>query len=174
LVENKNDTAFVIREVVEEGIPALAQLHVITWADTYKHHPSPPTYEIREYQWRTTFELNDGSWFCFVIENSNKEMVGFAKGILKKNNTAFPGELNKIYLLRQYHGRGLGKRLVGHVARRFIEQGIFAMLLFAEPDNPTCGFYEALGAEKLFTDKGEFHGSYGWRDLKALAAVCDP
>jgi hypothetical protein len=28
------------------------------------------------------------------------------------------------------------------------------------------------GAERLFSAKGEFHGGYGWRDLRELAAKC--
>jgi hypothetical protein len=54
------------------------------------------------------------------------------------------------------------------VADRFLSQGIRSMVLFAEPDNPTCGFYERMGAERLFAASGEFHGGYGWRDLKPL------
>jgi len=61
-------------------------------------------------------------------------------------------------------------RLVGHVARRFLSQGISSMLLFGEARNPSNGFYEALGAERLFSTAGEFHGGYGWRDLRPLAS----
>jgi len=46
------------------------------------------------------------------------------------------------------------------------------MVLFAEPDNPSCRFYEALGGERLLDAKGELHGAYGWRDLQSLAAIC--
>lgn len=136
--------------------------------------PSPPTYAIRERQWRDAFEVTDGSWFCFVIEDNDDQLVGFAKGKLYNHSDLpdFSGELNKIYLLREYQGLGLGRRLVGHVARRFLDQGISTMVLFAEPDNPSCGFYEALGAERLLDDAGRFHGGYGWRDLRRLASVC--
>jgi hypothetical protein len=46
------------------------------------------------------------------------------------------------------------------------------MLLFGEARNPSNGFYEALGAERLFAANGDFHGGYGWRDLRKLASVC--
>ena len=39
------------------------------------------------------------------------------------------------------------------------------MLLFGEASNPSNGFYEKFGAERIYGDGGEFHGSYGWRDL---------
>jgi GNAT superfamily N-acetyltransferase len=83
----------------------------------------------------------------------------------------FEGELNKIYLLRRSHRRGIGRRLVEQVARRFLEQGISSMLLFGDARSPSNGFYEHLGAERLLSDTGEFHGGYGWRDLRRLLSM---
>src|SRR5687767_12978109 len=71
---------FIFREATPEDIPALAALHVKTWNETYGKVKKPPTYEIREYQWREQFRQVDGSWFCFVIENREGELVGYAKG----------------------------------------------------------------------------------------------
>ena len=46
------------------------------------------------------------------------------------------------------------------------------MLLFGDAANPSNGFYEAFGADRLYGPSGEFNGGYGWRDLGALAARC--
>ena len=46
------------------------------------------------------------------------------------------------------------------------------MLLFGDAQNPSNGFYEAMGAERLYAASGEFHGGYGWRDLHELAKKC--
>ena len=164
-----------VREATSADVPAIARLHVRTFNET---HVGPfgkgPTYELREYQWRAAFQVTDGSWFSFVIENENGELIGFAKGqrYAHRDQPDFSGELNKIYLLREYHRRGLGRRLLGHVARRFLSQGISSMLLFGEAQNPSNRFYEALGAERLFSAAGEFHGGYGWRDLRNLESIC--
>jgi ribosomal protein S18 acetylase RimI-like enzyme len=160
-----------IREARASDIPALAELHVRTWNATYPGVLQKPTYEIRERQWREAFDVTDGSWFCFVVEEDDGRLVGFAKGT-PADHLEFAGQLSKIYLLGAYQGLGLGRRLVGHVARRFLERGVWSMVLFADAQNPSCGFYEALGAERLFDDAGNFHGAYGWRDLRRLAAVC--
>ncbi|MBC7872390.1 MAG: hypothetical protein H7Y01_00265 [Ferruginibacter sp.] len=37
--------------------------------------------------------------------------------------------------------------------------------------NPSCGFHEASGGERLYAKNGEFHGGYCWRDLNKLAEV---
>jgi ribosomal protein S18 acetylase RimI-like enzyme len=166
---------FAIREATSADIPVLARLHVATFNET--HAPvrrGGPTYEVREYQWRQAFQSADGSWFCFVIEGPSGELIGFAKGqrYAHPDQPDFAGELNKLYLLREYHRRGLGRRLLGHVARRFLNQDISSMLLFGDARNPSNGFYEALGADMLFAANGEFHGGYGWRDLQQLASIC--
>jgi L-amino acid N-acyltransferase YncA len=165
----------VIREATSADVPALAQLHVDTFNET--HAPilkNGPTYQVREYQWREAFQEADGRRFCFVIEDENGKLVGFAKGqpYSHSDQPDFTGELNKIYLLREHHRRGLGRLLLGHAARRFLDQGIDSMLLFGDAENPSNGFYEAFGAERLFAANGEFHGGYGWRDLRSLASRC--
>ena len=166
-----------VREATAADVPALARLHVATFNET--HAPARnngPTYAVREFQWRQAFESADGNWFCFVIEGPGGELIGFAKGqpYAHQDQPDFAGELNKIYVLREHHRRGLGRCLLGHVARRFLSQGVSSMLLFGDARNPSNGFYEALGADKLFAPNGEFHGGYGWRDLRRLAAVCAP
>jgi GNAT superfamily N-acetyltransferase len=114
----------------------------------------------------------DGSWFCFVIENREGRLIGFAKG---KRNDDGSGGLNKIYLLGEYQRLGLGRRLIGLVARRFLSQGIYSMSVFADPVNPSCRFYEALGAERSRHADGTLnHGGYVWQDLRNLASICPP
>ncbi len=116
--------------------------------------------------------MTDGSWFCIVIENQHGELVGFAKGTryAHPDQPSYSGQLDKIYLLPEYQRLGLGRRLVGHTARRFLAQGISTMLLFAEAGNPSCRFFKALGAERLRDSNGKVN--YGWRDLKTLASIC--
>jgi GNAT superfamily N-acetyltransferase len=166
--------ALRIREVSAADIPALTALHVKTWTDTYWPVRNPPTSQIREQQWRKQFQRTDESWFCFVAENQRGELVGFAQGASYAHSDLpdYSGELRKIYLLREYQRLGLGRRLIGHVARRFLSQGISTMVLFGIPQNPSCAFHEALEGERLYAQNGAFDGAYGWRDLHRLASIC--
>jgi ribosomal protein S18 acetylase RimI-like enzyme len=165
---------FHIRDARQNEVPTLARLHVQTFNETHRGGRSGgPSYELRERQWREAFELKDGSWFCFVVEDDSGELVGFAKGTPHDGGVpGFVGELNKIYVLRRFHRQGLGRLLLCNVARRFLERGVTSMLLFGEATNPSNGFYEAFGAERLYSPTGEFHGAYGWRDLRLLATMC--
>jgi GNAT superfamily N-acetyltransferase len=74
----------------------------------------------------------------------------------------------KIYLRWEYHGLGLGRRMMEETARRFLERGIHSFILFAELSNPTPGFYDRMGGERLLDDRGTFGGAYGWRDVSTL------
>lgn len=167
---------FHIREAREDDVPALARLHVETFNETHRGgRTGGPSYEIREHQWQEAFAVRDGSWFCFVVVDDAGQLIGFAKGTPHNDGVpGFAGELNKIYVLRRVHRHGIGRLLLGNVARRFTELGITSMVLFGEATNPSNGFYEAFGAERLYSKSGEFHGGYGWRNLQLLLAKCCP
>ena len=160
-----------IREATAADVPALTRLHVSTWNATY----APllmrgPSHAVRERQWRDAFAKRDASWFCFVVERPDGALVGFAQGN-RSDHPEFAGELNKIYLLPEYQRLGIGRRLLGHVARRFLDQGINSMWLYGDARNPSSRAWAALGAEK--TDADATSGNYGWRDLRGLAALPD-
>ena len=163
-------SALTFRDAAVEDIPRLAALHVKTWADTYPMVRRPPTFAIRESQWKDAFAEADGSWFCIVIESAAGELIGFAKGVRTGPGS---GDLNKIYLLSEYQRMGLGRRLVGHVVRRFLAQGITKMTLSADAGNPSCRFYLAIGAEYQRDERGRAQlGAFIWRDLDVLARDC--
>ena len=162
--------SLTIREATVADVPAIAQVHVAAWNFTYAPmHSTGPSIALREQQWREAFAKSDASWFCFVVENEGGEIVGFAKGC-RSDNPDYEGELNKIYLLRDYQRRGLGTRLVGYVVRRFLSEGVTSMWLYGDARNPSYKAWLALGAVKTDDDPG--NGNYGWRDLRALAARC--
>ncbi len=161
----------IIREAEVDDIPKLAALHVKTWNATYFPTMGPPV-EVREWQWVKRFATDDGTWFCFVIERPDSELVGFAQGNVS-DNPDFEGELNKIYLLSEYQRLGLGRRLVAHVVRRFLAQGVVSMWVYSDETNPSGHFYKVLGGKNLLNADGTVnHGNYGWRDLNALATIC--
>ena len=162
--------SFTFRDATENDIPELGKLHAITWAETY--NSKNPNIQLRQYQWQKAFtEENDGSWFCILVVNKKTALVGFAKGKINKDehSTQLHGDLNKIYLLSEYQRLGLGKKLFGIVVQRFLSKGVNNMVLFGVPQNPSCAFHEAMGGERLYSEKGTFDGCYHWPDLKKLS-----
>ena len=153
------------RDAVAADIPALAELHVTTWNATY-NTTRGPTIATRTWQLNQGFAKEHRRDFVLVLEDRNGRLIGFAWG--RPHEGEFAGELSKIYLRWEYHGLGLGRRMMAETARRFVDRGIHSFILFADLGNPTLGFYDRLGGERLVDDRGQFGGGYGWRDVTTL------
>jgi ribosomal protein S18 acetylase RimI-like enzyme len=157
--------SIVFRDAVAADIPALAELHVTTWNATYRTTRGP-TIATRTAQWNQVFAQASRRDFVLVLEDRNGRLVGFAWG--RPHDGECEGELSKIYLRWEYHGLGLGRRMMAETARRFLERGIRSFVLFAELSNPTLGFYDRMAGERLRDDRGLFSGAYAWRDVRTL------
>jgi ribosomal protein S18 acetylase RimI-like enzyme len=160
-----------IREATAADVPALARLHVITWNATYAPFGlKGPSVHVREQQWRAKFAKNEPDWFCLIVQRATGDLVGFAQAN-RSDNPVYQGELAKIHLLRDYQRLGLGRRLVGRVARRFLSCGITSMWLYGDVRNPSSRAWLAMGATKCDDDPRS--GNYGWDDITPLARFPD-
>lgn len=156
-----------IREATTDDIPALARLHVTTWNATYAPFGARgPGVAVRERQWRAAFAARDRDWMCLVVQRPDGELVGFAQSN-RSDNPDYQGELRRLHLLKDYQRIGLGRRLVGRVARRFLGNGIRSMWLSGDARNPSVNAWLAMGAVKCDDDPG--NGNYGWKDIAPLA-----
>jgi len=157
--------SITLREAVAADIPALAELHVTTWNATY-NTTRGPTVATRTSQWNQVFAKQNRRDFILILEDKNRRLIGFAWG--RPHEGEVEGELSKIYLRWEYHGLGLGRRLIVETARQFLQRGIHSFVLFAELSNPTLGFYDRMGGERMLDDRGQFNGGYRWRDVRTL------
>jgi GNAT superfamily N-acetyltransferase len=157
--------SIIFRDAVAADIPALAELHVTTWNATYMTTRGP-TVETRASQWSQIFAKENRRDFVLVLEDRHGRLIGFTWG--RPDEGEFQGQLSKIYLRWEYHGLGLGRRMMAETARRFLDRGIRSFTLFAELSNPTLGFYDHMGGERLIDDRGKFDGAYAWRDVRTL------
>lgn len=157
--------SIVFRDAVTADIPALAELHVTTWNATYRTSRGP-TIATRVRQWDEVFSKENRRDFVLVLEDRHGRLIGFTWG--KPEVGEFDGQLSKIYLRWEYHGLGLGRRMMQETARRFLDRGIRSFILIAERSNPTIGFYDRMGGERLLDDRGLFTGAYAWRDVRRL------
>jgi GNAT superfamily N-acetyltransferase len=163
--------SIIVRDAVAADIPALAELHVTTWNATYGTTRGP-TIATRTFQWTQLFAKEDRRGFVLVLEDRNGRLIGFTRG--EPHDGEFAGHLSKIYLRWEYHGLGLGRRMMAETARRFLERDIRSFILFADLGNPTLGFYDRMGGERLLDDRGRFGGAYGWRDATTLTSPPAP
>lgn len=162
---NESLDSIVCRDARPDDITALSELHVETWNATYRTTRGP-TVATRRAQWEQVFSRANPQEFVVVLEDREKRLIGFAFGTPTFGE--FEGVISKIYLRWEYHGLGLGRRLMEETARRFLERNITSCVLFAERSNPSIGFYDRMGGERLLDERGLFTGAYGWRDVRTL------
>ena len=80
-------------------------------------------------------------------------------------------KIHKLYVLPEYHGRGLGKELVGKVESIATRAGQYALKLDVNYQNNAIRFYERLGFEKVErfdTEIGQGFLMEDWRMVKLL------
>ncbi|WP_449537681.1 N-acetyltransferase family protein [Ferdinandcohnia sp. Marseille-Q9671] len=79
-----------------------------------------------------------------------------------------------IYILQEYQGQGIGRRLVTPVVEQLLDKNIHTMLVLVLEENKSCLFYEALGARKMDRLDVEIGGVnlkevvYGWEDSSSI------
>ncbi|MFS0821868.1 N-acetyltransferase family protein [Bacillus sp. 1P02SD] len=165
-----------IRKAVLSDARGIAHVHVDSWRTTYSgivpdEFLQQLSYESREKMWKRGIP----NGHVFVAENEQGQIVGFACGGKERsgNYENYLGELYAIYILQEYQGQGLGKKLAAPVVKQLLDKDINTMLVLVLEENKSCLFYEALGARKLDNVDVEIGGEnlkeavYGWDNLKA-------
>lgn len=107
-----------------------------------------------------------------VAENEQGQIVGFASGSTRETNLeANASDLTSIYLLEQYQGQGIGKKLLRKMMLMFKERQFQTIYVDVLADNNTRYFYEYYGAEYVESVPLTIGGTvveeaiYVWKDV---------
>jgi GNAT superfamily N-acetyltransferase len=169
----------LVREARVADAPQIARVHVDSWRTTYAGIVSEDflagmSYEDFEARWHGWLEVEES--VVYVAESPSAQIVGFAFGGPQREEdySAYEGELYAAYLLREHQRKGLGRQLLGAVAKGLARQGKTSMLAWVLADNRSRHFYEVVGGKPLGIQEIEIGGvmlqevAYGWEDLRAL------
>jgi GNAT superfamily N-acetyltransferase len=156
-------------------------VHVDTWRAAYRgivpdDYLDGLSYDESDRLWQDAIAVGDG---CVFVAENGAGVFGFASGSPRERFSRelreYEGELKTLYVLPSHKGTGVGRQLVGAVARHFVDHGVNSMLLWAFAENRAArGFYESLGGVPVAEDGFELGGAwlsevaYGWRDLGVL------
>ena len=144
----------LVREYKKEDLDGVAKVHVDAWISTYsgmipREYLISRTYEKQQKKWNDRlFNNKNTDEFMFVLENEDKEVVGFATAIINDEDSNFDSTLYTIYILKEYQGKGFGRMLIKAVTEKLVSLGAKSMILFAFANNCACEFYEHLGGKK--------------------------
>ena len=166
----------------------LGAVHVASWRETYAgilpdHMLAGLSVEARSAMWAKI--LGNPSSFAesavYVIEE-DASMVGFGACGRQRDShlkeLGFDAEISAIYVLRSRQRRGIGRALMGDMARDLRTRGNEAAALWVLRENAAAReFYRRLGGEVVAEKEDRRENvnlvevAYGWRELPVLAQL---
>lgn len=165
----------IIRQAKLDDATGIAKVHVDSWRTTYKgiipdDFLKNLTYEQRTELWRSNILKEEN--YVIVAENNNGQIVGFADAWKRETNIVDnSGDLTSIYLLEEYQGKGIGKKLLRELFEHFKQLGYTKVFVEVLEENKTRYFYEYYGAKLVEKVQIKFGGKvlneliYEWDNI---------
>jgi len=187
-------TAIQIRPARIEDSPALARIVIDATQDAFRGRVPDRcldwlTPEESAANWARNFEpgqsLDQGA-YLLVAEMEAGQVVGLAMagrsrvtghGSDQYFATRYRSELYTLQVDPHWQRRGIGCRLVSHVAGVLSGEGETHLLVGVLAENPNRLFYERLDAVRLGSQPYDWEGYateeffYGWDDLRSLCSL---
>jgi GNAT superfamily N-acetyltransferase len=166
-----------IRVAEMRDAAAIAHVHVQSWRTTYEGIvPKEYLVSLNEAEWVRSWRDWLTRNMIVLVAEIKGEVIGFVGGGASREPLhGYDSELYTLYLLREVQGCGVGKALLGAVAKALLQKGYGAMLVWVLEQNPAARFYENAGAVYLMSkqiDIGGVHlteSAFGWLDLEAVS-----
>lgn len=169
---------YEIREPLEDESDEMGRVHVKAWATTYGGIVS------EQYIRTLSVEAHAEDWKQRIISSADfvrvatleGRIVGlvhtcFARTVPVEFSHEFLGELNSIYVVKEYHRLGIGRALFDGGVHWLKTSGINSMFLWVIDSNPAKHFYERMHGIPIvrkqipFAEKVVEGIGYGWRSL---------
>lgn len=172
-----------IRRATRHDAGAIADVHVASWRETYTGMLPEAVIE------RNTVERRRALWDRVLTEavrevlvaTEGDSVVGFINGGAMpetiRGRPPIPDHdayVDALYVLPPWHGRGIGRALVGALAQLLGACGFRSLALHVVAENPARRFYERLGARFIAAEpyaEGIDEGlqlAYGWSDITSV------
>lgn len=153
---------YSLRDALESDSLGLSELAIKTFVETYTvmnpHHQELYTdYASERFNPKEIMKAILNPQYKFKLLFSEQRLVGYTKIIFGSESL----ELEKLYLLKDFKGQGLGKMLLSQVLEDARHRGIKSVTLGVYDQNSEAlSFYERLGFRKI----GERDFLYQWKE----------
>ena len=137
-----------IRTAGTDQIDVIHTLAHRTWRIAYKEMISP---EQMEYMLNMMYSHDslqnqiEKQQHTFIIAYDDEVPVGFAAYFPKYDISPAIYRLDKLYVLIDQHGKGIGKKLIDHVISVIVPLGAAILELTVHRNNPSLSFYQKQG-----------------------------
>lgn len=93
------------------------------------------------------FENKENFYKVVSIDNKIVGFVSYGKNRdIEADNS---GEVYAIYILEEFHKKGLGKKMISYVKNDLKEKGYTSLVIWTLEENPNKKFYEKLGGKEF-------------------------
>lgn len=143
-----------IRNMEKIDIPFVVDINIEMWKKTYKGIMSEEIFLMREKNRENSMniikeKLENKENFYKVVSIDNK-IVGFVSyGKNRDTEADNLGEVYAIYILEEFHKKGIGKKLISYVKNDLKEKGYTSLVIWTLEENPNKKFYEKLGGKEF-------------------------
>ena len=137
---------FSIKKATKDDFGTIIDLAVQIWEPTYGHILSKEQLDYMFERTYTPTELarqeREGQDF-FILHDKDKPLAYASFSCYSKEPLIY--KLNKIYVLPETQGKGVGRELLGFMEKEAQQLGATALQLCVNRYNKAKGFYEKLG-----------------------------
>lgn len=174
----------LIRRAILADAERMGYINAASWRTTYTGLISDAAFdkmtpEVMTTKWTNIISgVGNVSRFQFVAEVEG-EIVGYVGCGQNRHEatSAFGWEVYALYLLKEYQGKGIGKRLMQEAIREMYDEGARSFIIYVLSTNlPARRFYESFKPDftteqKITIDGIEYDDTgYGWSDITRLLA----
>ena len=151
----------IIRKANIEDAKEIVEVKMSSWLTSYKGLIPDEVLKnrqdtMKERIIKTENQIKEYNNIYVAVDN-DKVIGTMSYGKSRNEKYKDYGELNFIYLLDEYKGLGIGKRLFFTGIREIIDMGFNSFILNVLKGNKTIGFYEKYKGKKI-DQKEEYFG----------------
>ena len=143
----RKDLSYMIRKASSTDASSIAEIHQTSRQNAYKHILpeellNKHSTEEREEHWKKQISQADSQTKNIYVVEYQQQMVGFAVLVLNSEDA----EIDRLYVLPDFTGRGIGRALVRHCMDRLSQSQCVSVTLWTFEGNAAARrFYEYVG-----------------------------
>ncbi len=137
-----------IRTATTQHIPVIHSLAHQIWPKTFEEILSAEQLDYMldmMYSHQSLQNQIETQQHTFIIAYENKKPIGFAAYYSKDKTSHSLYKLDKIYVLPDQHGKGIGKKLIEYIISIIKPMGASILELNVNRSNNAVTFYQKLG-----------------------------
>jgi len=143
-----------IRPAREADVLDIAQIYVDAWRTAYAGFVPADYLNAMDYDEEARgvldFAFDSGKSVTLQVAVADRRVVGYiSAGPNTDKPTNYEAEIYELFILKEYQGLGIGKKLMLKAAQWIDAEGFSSVLVWCWEQNPNRVFYEKLGGRLI-------------------------